>query len=55
MNTPKWIPKPNNDITKLFDQTRQIERDFRILGKKYATDINLNFPDYYVSSFSKTI
>lgn len=49
MSTPKWIPKHNNDIVKMFEQTRQLERDFRIFGKKFATDINFDLPDYYVS------
>lgn len=51
MNTPKWIPKLNNEIVKLFDQTRNLERDFRVLGKKFTTDINMDLPDFYVSSF----
>lgn len=49
MNTPKWIPKQNNEVFKLFEQTRHLERDLRVLGKKFATDVNLDLPDYYVS------
>lgn len=51
MNTPKWIPKHSNDVVKLFEQSKQLERDFRMLGKKFATDINFDLPDYYVSKF----
>lgn len=49
MNTPKWIPKINDEIVKFFEQTRNLERDFRVLGKKFTTDINVDLPDYYVS------
>lgn len=49
MNTPKWIPKLNDEIVQLFEQTRNLERDFRVLGKKFTTDINVDLPDYYVS------
>lgn len=49
MNTPKWIPKLNDEIVKLFEQTRNLERDFRVLGKRFTTDINVDLPDYYVS------
>ncbi|XP_055548511.1 uncharacterized protein LOC129732056 [Wyeomyia smithii] len=47
MNTSKWLPKQHHEVVKLFDQTRTVEREFRILGKKFATDINLDLPDYY--------
>ncbi|XP_055677642.1 uncharacterized protein LOC129786566 isoform X2 [Lutzomyia longipalpis] len=47
MNTPKWIPKHNQDTMKLFESTRQLERDLKVLAKKFATDINLDLPDYY--------
>ncbi|XP_059621135.1 uncharacterized protein LOC132264825 [Phlebotomus argentipes] len=47
MNTPKWIPKHNQDTVKLFENTRQLERDFKVLSKKFATDINVDLPDYY--------
>lgn len=49
MNTTKWLPKQHHEVVKLFDQTRALEREFRVLGKKFATDINLDLPDYYVS------
>lgn len=51
MNISKWLPKQNNDIIKIFEQNRQLERSFRVLGKKFATDINLDLPDYYVCIF----
>lgn len=49
MNISKWLPKQHYEVIKLFDQTRALEREFRVLGKKFATDINLDLPDYYVS------
>lgn len=49
MNTPKWIPKLNDEVVKLFEQTRNLEHEFRVLGKKFTTDINMDLPDYYVS------
>lgn len=49
MNTPKWIPKHSADILELFTEARQLERDLRVLGKKFATNLNLSLPDYYVS------
>ena len=49
MNTSKWLPKQHIEVVKLFEQTRALEREFKILGKKFATDINLDLPDYYVS------
>lgn len=49
MNTPKWIPKHSEEILKLFEESRFLERNLRVLGNKYSTDINLNLPDYYVS------
>lgn len=49
MNTSKWLPKQHHEVVKLFEQTRALEREFRVLGKKFATDINLDLPDYYVS------
>lgn len=51
MNTPKWIPKHSNDILQLLEDTRYLERDLRILGKKFSSNINLNLPDYYVSTY----
>lgn len=36
-------------MSKIFTQTRNIERELRILGKKFATNINYKNPDYYVS------
>lgn len=53
MNTPKWIPKLNDEVVRLFEQARNLERDFRVLGKMFTTDINVDLPDYYVSNFSK--
>jgi hypothetical protein len=50
MNISKWLPKQNNDMNKIFTQTRNIERELRILGKKFATNINYKNPDYYVSA-----
>ncbi|XP_058825246.1 uncharacterized protein LOC131685499 [Topomyia yanbarensis] len=47
MNTSKWLPRQHHEVVKLFDQTRTLEREFRVLGKKFATDINLDLPDYY--------
>ncbi|XP_055644954.1 uncharacterized protein LOC129780574 isoform X2 [Toxorhynchites rutilus septentrionalis] len=47
MNISKWLPKQHHEVVKLFDQTRALEREFRVLGKKFATDINLDLPDYY--------
>ncbi|KAG4065560.1 hypothetical protein HA402_013330 [Bradysia odoriphaga] len=47
MSTPKWIPKLNDEVVKLFEQTRNLERDFRVLGKKFTTDINMDLPDFY--------
>lgn len=49
MNIAKWLPKQNNDMNKIFTETRNIERELRILGKKFATNINYKNPDYYVS------
>lgn len=49
MNIAKWLPKQNNDMNKIFTQTRNIERELRILGKKFATNINYKNPDFYVS------
>lgn len=49
MNIAKWLPKQNNDMNKIFTHTRNIERELRILGKKFATNINYKNPDYYVS------
>uniref|UniRef100_A0AAG5CXJ9 Uncharacterized protein n=1 Tax=Anopheles atroparvus TaxID=41427 RepID=A0AAG5CXJ9_ANOAO len=47
MNTSKWLPKQHQEVIKLFEQSRQLERELRILGKKFATDINIDLPDYY--------
>lgn len=49
MNISKWLPKKNNDMNRIFMETRNIERELRILGKKFATNINYKAPDYYVS------
>jgi len=49
MNISKWLPKQNNDMNKIFTETRNIERELRILGKMFATNINYKNPDYYVS------
>jgi hypothetical protein len=43
--------KQDNEITKLFDSSRHTERELRIYGKKFVTDINLDLPDYYVSIY----
>ncbi|XP_035900175.1 uncharacterized protein LOC118506736 [Anopheles stephensi] len=47
MNTSKWLPKQHQEVIKLFEQSRLLERELRILGKKFATDINIDLPDYY--------
>lgn len=39
-NIAKWLPKQNNDMNKIFTETKKIERELRILGKKFATNIN---------------
>lgn len=52
MNTPKWIPKHSNEVLRLFEDSRCLIRDFRVLGKKYSTDVNLSLPDYFVRIFS---
>lgn len=49
MNTPKWIPKHNVDTVKLFDQTRQLEREIRFLCRRFTQDIRMDVPDFYVS------
>jgi hypothetical protein len=50
MNISKWLPKPNNDMNKIFIETRSIERELRILGKKFATNVtHTHDPDYNVS------
>lgn len=49
MNIAKWLPKQNNDMNKIFTETRITERELRILGKKFATNINYKNPDFYVS------
>lgn len=49
MNIAKWLPKQNNDMNKIFTETRNIERELRIMGKQFATNINYKNPDYYVS------
>lgn len=49
MNTPKWIPKHSDEVLKLFEDTRCLIRDLRVLGKKFSTDINPVLPDYYVN------
>lgn len=53
MNTPKWIPKHSADILEVFSDARQLECDLRVLGKKFATNVNINLPDYYVSKTNK--
>lgn len=50
MNIAKWLPKQNNDMNKIFTQVKMLERELRILGKKFATNINYKNPDLYVSS-----
>lgn len=52
MNIAKWLPKQNNDMNKIFTETRIIERELRILGKKFATNINYKKPDYYVTNWN---
>ncbi|KAG5685028.1 hypothetical protein PVAND_014231 [Polypedilum vanderplanki] len=39
-NIAKWLPKQNNDMNKIFIETRNIERELRILGKMFATVVN---------------
>lgn len=36
-------------MNKIFTETRNIERELRIMGKQFATNINYKNPDYYVS------
>lgn len=55
MNTPKWIPKHSADMLQLFSDAPQLERELRMLGKKFATNVNLNMPDYYVSFEEQSI
>jgi hypothetical protein len=52
MNTPKYMIKQDTEISKLFDSSRHTERELRIYGKKFVTDINLDLPDYYVSTYA---
>lgn len=48
-NISKWFPKTVKNNDKVFERTKHIERELRILGKKFATNINFNLLDYYVS------
>jgi hypothetical protein len=50
MNISKWLPRTNNDLNKIFNESRKVITELRILGKKFATNINpTDLPDYYVS------
>lgn len=49
VNLTKWLPKQHNDRLKLFQESRALVRNLRALGKKFATEINVDLPDYYVS------
>lgn len=51
VNLTKWLPKQHNDRLKLFQESRALVRNLRALGKKFATEINVDLPDYYVSFF----
>lgn len=51
VNLTKWLPKQHNDRLKLFQESRALVRNLRALGKKFATEINVDLPDYYVSCF----
>jgi hypothetical protein len=50
-NISKWFPKVSSQQTndKVFGRTRAIERELKILAKKFSTNINFNLLDYYVS------
>lgn len=48
-NIAKWLPKQNNDMNKIFTETRNIERELRILGKMFATNINYTQNTEHVS------
>lgn len=50
VNLTKWLPKQHNDRLKLFQESRALVRNLRALGKKFATEINVDLPDYYVST-----
>lgn len=51
-NISKWFPKVSLQQTndKVFDKTRNIEREMRMLANKFTTNINFNLLDYYVSN-----
>lgn len=53
-NRSKWFPKASLHQTndKVFGKTRNIERELRMLGNKFITNINFNLLDYYVSNAS---
>jgi hypothetical protein len=55
-NKSKWFPKASLQQTndKVFGRTRNIERELRMLGNKFTTNINFNLLDYYVSNMSPT-
>uniref|UniRef100_A0A336MAF7 CSON014299 protein n=1 Tax=Culicoides sonorensis TaxID=179676 RepID=A0A336MAF7_CULSO len=47
VNLTKWLPKQHNDRLRLFQESRGLVRNLRALGKKFATEINVDLPDYY--------
>lgn len=54
-NISKWFPKVSQQQTndKVFKETRNIERELKMLGNKFTTNINFNLLDYYVSNMLK--
>ncbi|KAG5681501.1 hypothetical protein PVAND_010928 [Polypedilum vanderplanki] len=48
-NISKWFPRVSMQQTndKVFGRTRAIERELKILAKKFSTNINFNLLDYY--------
>jgi hypothetical protein len=50
-NISKWFPRVSTQQVndKVFHRTRTIERELKILAKKFSTNINFNLLDYYVS------
>lgn len=49
-NTPKWIPKHNVETKRLFDQSKQLDREMRFLCCRFShQDVNMEMPDVFVS------
>lgn len=48
-NTPKWIPKHNVETKKLFDLSKQLDREMRFLCCRFShQDVNMDMPDVFV-------